>query len=450
MEIDLDPLEDIFEKVQARFVDITLQRSRTTNIVLKDGIVKDVSLGESFGVGARVLGNTWGFASSNSLEDALPMAERAARAARHGERIAFRDEEPVEDKVMIRAGIDPLGVEVAEKKELLYRGEEEARKHEGVASTSLVYLDSVTEYWYMSSEGSRIESAYPRVALYATVFAKEDGKLQMGSERMGGTGGLELLQGVDEAARRATERALRLLKAKSPPSGAFRVVLDPNLTGVFIHEALGHAVEADHVIQGESILTGRLGGKIASEEVTIYDDATLPASFGFYFYDSEGTRGMKKAVIDRGVLRTYLHSRETASVLGQERTGNARAQGCNYQPIVRMSNTYLEPRDHSLEELVEGIENGVYLIGSRGGEVDPGRGVFQFSAEEGFLIEKGRITQSVKDVALSGETLRILEEIDAVGKDFGTHIGFCGKAAQQVPVGDGGPHVRTVATVGGA
>lgn len=450
MEIDLDSLEAIFEKVQARFVDVTLQRSRTTNIVLKDGIVKDVSLGESFGVGVRVLGESWGFASSNSLEDALPMAERASKAARHGKRIAFRDEEPVEDKVVIRAGIDPLGVEVAEKKELLHRGEGVARRYKGVASTSLVYLDSVNEYWYANSEGSRIESAYPRIALYATVFAKGDGRLQMGSERMGGTGGLELLQRVEEGAQGAAERALRLLRAKNPPSGAFRVVLDPNLTGVFIHEALGHAVEADHVIQGESILTGKLGTRIASEGVTIYDDATLPASFGFYFYDSEGTKGAKKAVVDRGVLKTYLHSRETASILGQERTGNARAQGCNYQPIVRMSNTYLEPRDHSFEELVEDIDSGVYLIGSRGGEVDPGRGVFQFSAEEGFLIEKGRITQSIKDVALSGETLRILEEIDAIGKEFGTHIGFCGKAAQQVPVGDGGPHIRTVATVGGA
>ncbi|MEE8357896.1 MAG: TldD/PmbA family protein, partial [Candidatus Hydrothermarchaeales archaeon] len=233
------------------------------------------------------------------------------------------------------------------------------------------------------------------------------------------------------------------------PSGAFDLVLDPNLTGVFIHEALGHAVEADLILQDESILKGKLGEEIASDLVTVYDDPTLEGSFGFYSYDSEGVKGEKTTLIEDGVLKSYLHSRETSSRLGQRNTGNARAQSFGNQPIVRMSNTYVKPGDHDIEELFEGIKHGIYLKGSKGGEVDTARGVFQFSAEEGFLIEEGEITKPIKDVALSGETLEILRRISALGNDFDLSIGFCGKAGQAVPVGDGGPHIRTFATVGG-
>jgi TldD protein len=135
--------------------------------------------------------------------------------------------------------------------------------------------------------------------------------------------------------------------------------------------------------------------------------------------------------------------------MDQDVTGNARAQSFDYPPVVRMSNTYLEPRDYRFQEMLEDVDFGVYLKGSKGGEVDTARGVFQFNAEEGFLIEKGELTKAVRDVSLSGRTLEILQRVDAVGRDFAVHIGYCGKASQMVPVGDGGPHVRTYATVGG-
>ncbi|MFQ5888120.1 MAG: TldD/PmbA family protein, partial [Candidatus Hydrothermarchaeales archaeon] len=278
----------------------------------------------------------------------------------------------------------------------------------------------------------------------------KDGKVQFGSERLGGTGGMEAIADCERSARVAAEKAIRLLTADEPPSGNFDVVLDPHLTGVFIHEALGHAAEADHILQDESILKGKLGEEIASNLVTVYDDSTLDGSFGFYSYDSEGIKGEKTTLIEEGILKSYLHSRETSSRLDQKNTGNARAQSFGHQPIVRMSNTYIKPGDHDFEELFDGIKRGIYLKGSKGGEVDTARGVFQFSAEEGFLIEKGEVTRAIKDVALSGETLEILRRISALGKDFDLSIGFCGKAGQAVPVGDGGPHIRTFATVGGA
>jgi TldD protein len=444
----MECLQEVIE-IPARFVDIVVQHSAVNSIVMKDGTVKEVTSGEIDGVGLRILENSWGFASANSLENLEDAAERAFRAARAGKKIAFAPGDAVSEDVCVRPKIDPQNGGFEEKKELLREAFDATKDYKEVISSTFSYTDARTISQYMNSEGTSINSEYVRVGFFASVFAKRDGRVQLGLERMGATGGLESLKGVGEVARNASDKAVRLLGAKGAPSGEFTVVMDPMLTGVFVHEALGHAAEADHVLQKESIIEGRLGERIASELVDVYDDPTLEGSFGFYFFDSEGTKARKKAVLKDGILKEYLHSRETASELGQEPTGNARAQSFSHSPVVRMSNTYLAPKDFSFDEMLEDIKYGVYLKGSKGGEVDTARGVFQFSAEEGFLIENGELTTPLQDVSLSGETLEILKNIDAVGSDFGTHIGFCGKASQVVPVGDGGPHARTTATVGG-
>ena len=444
----MDCLKEVID-IPARFVDLTVQKSVVNSIVMKDGVIKEVTSGEIEGVGLRILENTWGFASANSIEKLGGSAERAYRGAKAGERIAFIENDALTDIVYVRPKIDPQDVGFEEKKELLREAFDATKEYKEVVSSTFSYTDTRTVNQYVNSEGASIIAEYVHTGFFASVFAKSDGHIQVGLERMGGTGGLESIDGSAEAAKSASEKAVRLLSAKGAPSGEFTVVMDPLLTGVFVHEALGHAAEADHVIQNESIIEGMLGERIASEVVDVYDDPTLPGSFGFYFYDSEGTKARKKAILKDGILKEYLHSRETASELGMGPTGNARAQSFSHPPVVRMSNTYLAPRDFGFDEMLEDIKYGVYLKGSKGGEVDTARGVFQFSAEEGFLIENGELTTGVKDVSLSGETLEILKNIDAVGSDFDTSIGFCGKASQVVPVGDGGPHARTTATVGG-
>ncbi|WP_456474370.1 TldD/PmbA family protein [Candidatus Pyrohabitans sp.] len=444
-----DEIRELLE-LPARFVDVTLHSVESTSILMKDGVAKEVATGESSGIGLRLLERGWGFAYGSSVEAVKDLARRALRGARmERERTQLAEVEVARDRVEARAELHPTRASLEEKLEYLMRAHEVAKSYESIVSTSFAYSDASIEITYLSSEGAEIAMRYPRVAFYAQVFAKDGAKIQFAGERVGATSGLETLSNVELVAKEACEKALRLLHAKAAPSGEFTVVIDPKLTGVFIHEALGHAVEADHVVQGESILAGKLGETIASEQVTIYDDPTLEQGFGSYFYDAEGVRAQKKAVVERGVLRSYLHSRETAAKLGQAPTGNARAQGYNFQQMPRMSNTYLARGDASFEELIEDVKFGVYLLGSRGGEVDTARGVFQFSAEEGFLIEKGEVTTPVRDVALSGETLAILRRVDAVGSDFGVHIGYCGKSGQLVAVGDGGPAIRTVATVGG-
>lgn len=442
-------LKKVFE-LPARFIDVNLQYAEITSISTKDGVAKDISAGVTQGFGVRVLDRVWGFASSTREEDLLQAAQKALKAARAGRKeIAFDPCDPIIDKVDTGPKIKPQNVDLEEKIELGERAHDSIKDLPGVVSTSFSYVDANSKLLYANSEGTRIESVLTRVGFFANAFAKEGETLQVGSERAGATAGFEYLHDPEGIARVAAEKALRLLKASAAPSGEFTVILDPLLTGVFIHEALGHAVEADHVLQGDSILDGRIREKIASEHVSIYDDPTIKGSFGFYYYDSEGTKASKTSLIEKGLLKGFIHSRETSSALGMENTGNARSQSFEYLPVVRMSNTFMEPGDQTFEELIEDVEEGVYLIGSKGGEVDPAKGVFQFSAEEGFLIEKGKLGGSIRDVALSGEILKIMLSIDGVGKDFDSHIGFCGKDGQSVPVGDGGAHVRTRAAVGG-
>lgn len=451
--MDADRLKKIL-KINARFIDITAERTITTSILVKDGKVKEVSSGEETGIGIRMLNSIWSFASANTAEEAFDAALKAEKIARASikakEKIELYEERGVKDRREIKPKIDPKEIEIEEKvkipKECFY----EIKGEKKVVSSSFSYVDQATELLYLNSEGSEIETKDIKTALFASVFAKEGSLLQIGSERIGATAGLEALKNANKIAKEACEKAKLLLKSKLPPSGKFKVVLDQKLAGVFIHEALGHAVEADHVIKGESILENKLYSQIASEIVSVYDDPTLPSAFGSYFYDSEGIKAKKTKLIENGILKTYLHSRETGSKLGAKSTGNARAQSYAYEPLVRMSNTYIKPKDYSLEEMLEEVKEGVYLLGSKGGEVDPAKGVFQFSAEQGFLIKNGELKEAIRDVALSGEILQIMKNIDAVGKEFKLNIGFCGKDMQSVPVGDGGAHIRTSAVIGGS
>ena len=218
---------------------------------------------------------------------------------------------------------------------------------------------------------------------------------------------------------------------------------------MFIHEALGHAVESDLILQNDSILKGKLNEKIGSDIVNIVDDPTKDG-FGYYAYDVEGVKTHKNQLVKDGELVSLLSSRESSTKLNMTSSGNARSS-ISDQPIVRMSNTYLEPGDLSFEELIEDIPDGIYLKGSRGGQVDTGKGIFQFNAVESYEIKNGEIGQTLRDVSLSGNILETLKNVDGLGNDFKLSVGFCGKGGQVAPVGDGGPHTRILnAMVGGS
>jgi TldD protein len=220
------------------------------------------------------------------------------------------------------------------------------------------------------------------------------------------------------------------------------------VVGVFVHEAFGHLAEADLALAG-GLLTNNMGKKIASEIVTFYDDGTIDGAFGSFKYDDEGVPAKKTLLIRDGVVSGLMHNRETAHKFNVEPSGNARAEDFRVEPIIRMRNTYMAPRDHSFEELFEGVKQGYFFKSFRGGQANLD-GTFQVGIQEAYEIVNGKIGEPVRDASISGNTLETLLKVNAVGKDFELSAGRCGKG-QTAFIGDGGPHIRvSEVTVGGS
>ena len=453
---------DIFEsfncdnlKFPNCFVDIRLQK-RINNVAnVENGELDEVSSNDQAGVGVRALVNgAWGFSSTNNTEDAQRCIDSAFRIAvatsRNSKRENFKIDPPAlkghfENKVKI----GPEDVSLEEKISYAYEIEKGAKIDPLVKNTVSACSDSITEQLYINSVGSEIYQKTTRVYLKSVVASGND-SLQMGYEVMGGTRGYEVLKekSLNDLGKEACEKSIRLLSAKKVSGGEKTVVLDPKILGVFIHEALGHACEADIVLQGDSILEGKIGEKIGADGVNIYDDPTFLEKNGTYFFDDEGIKAEKTCLLEDGVLKSYLHNLETASRFNAKPTGNGRAQGFSSRPLVRMSNVYMGSGDQSFEELIN-IKDGLYVKGGRGGQVDTAKGLFTFGCEEAYEIKNGELGGLYRDVSLSGNTLEILRNIEGIGKDFEIgNPGSCGKG-QYVPVDDGGPHIRTRALVGG-
>ena len=437
---------------RADYFDIRILDVTGTSLEMKNREVTRAVAGRESGACVRVLyRGAWGFASTPDVSEPA-LREAADRAARMAKGVS----EKVKEKSSL-ARISPsdaiaeipmkksfLDMDIELKLDLLKSTYDAVKDYDFIASMTASYKDYYTVEEFESSEGSHIVTKMPRVFWSLELVGKKDGDIQSVRRRIGNTMGFEAFDGDRHvaAARDGAASLVALLAGRSPPSGVMPVIADNGLCGVFAHEAVGHAAEGDLVATGNSCFEGLLGEQIGSELVTIRDDATIPGLFGSYIYDDEGVRTRPKTLIENGRLNGFILSRETAERLGMEPNGGARAESYHYRPIVRMSNTYIDRGDASFKEMIEDIKMGVYAKDSRGGQVNTSQGLFQFNAQEAYLIENGEITKPLKDVSLSGKTLDILKHIDMVGSDLSLgHPGICGKG-QSVPVGDGGPHIR--------
>ncbi len=438
------------------FYDIRIIERQASSIVLDNDEIKETSHSFIRGASVRALvGGAWGLVTTENpdgLREALKEAVRLAKAAGEREKKGRIELAPIKkplvrDLPTIRK--NPEDVDIEEKMELVREISGSAQKP-GVSSVRTVYSESEVSVEYRNSDGVRGCYTLPRIGFSITAVAHENGDYQAARESRFAVSGFELFDREDPLviASETADIAKSLLGARSVRGGLMPVILDPELAGVFIHEAVGHAAEADHVLEGYSVFEGRLNTMVGSPLITVCDDPTIH-EYGYYPFDDEGAEPRKTVVIENGLLRRYLHNRETAGRLGGV-SCNARADGSS-RPIVRMSNTYIDKGESTFEEMLEEIECGVYLIGSRGGQVDPGDGIFQFNAERGYLIEDHELKTLLKDVSLSGNILEMLNEVVAVGSDLKMHSGQCGKAGQVVPVSDGAPHVLVKrAIVGGS
>jgi len=435
----------------ADFWDVRILKGSRARIVLDNGKLEEIAEAPFQGAAVRALaGGAWGFVTTDNvdgLKDEIALADRIARKIDGHENLDLAVA-PAGRSIEVPVKKDPKNISL-EEKVILLREIEDAAKMKGVSSTQAVYSEVEILTHYTSSEGLDLESKMVRTGFVISAVAHRNGLYQTDGEGRSGVGGLELFDREDPVAlaKVVGETAVALLDAESPKGGTFPVVLDQELAGVFVHEAVGHATEGDIILEGDSCLEGKLGQQIGSELVTVKDDPSLMRN-GYYPFDDEGSKAQETVLVEKGVLKSYLNSRETAGRLGGV-PRNARAEGTD-RPVVRMSNTFIDNGDWKLEEILEELGSGIYLAGSRGGQVSTGEGVFQFNAKRGFLVEKGVKTKLLRDVSLSGKILQTMLDVKAVGNDLKFNSGRCGKAGQLVPVSDGSPHLLIAkATVGG-
>jgi TldD protein len=406
------------------------------------------------GAGVRVVsGETTYFAHVDGLaEEDLMRAAAAAAAALSGERAEPHALAAAERPTLQAIAVPPAEVPAERKAELLRAADHSARSAgDAVTQVQASYSEGRRRVAVANSQGLHATDDRTRVRLGVQVVARRDGVVETGFETLGGHRGFEVVEGAaEEIASQAAHKALTLLGADPAPAGAMPVVVGGGFGGVLFHEMTGHGLEADAVQKGASVYAQRLGEKVAEPIVTAYDDGRLAGEWGTNAIDDEGTPTRRTAVIEEGVLTSYLYDLLRARKDGAESTANGRRESFRHLPIPRMTNTYIAPGEAEPEAVISEVERGFYAKSFAGGQVDPATGDFVFGVSEGYLIEGGEVTTPCRGATLIGNCLEALAAIDAVASDFEMKTGFCGKDGQRVPVGTGQGHVRIrEMTVGG-
>ena len=447
------------QKFGAQYAEARAQKLYKTALTLKEERVEAAKQGIENGVAIRVLvGGAWGFASVGTfdgaiLEAAVSDACRMAKlaSAQRKTPIKLAAARVVEDRVVSKPKKNPSEIQMEDKIKTALAVNQTSLRFDGrIKSCTMDYFDLTGKSFFVNSDGTSIEQDKLYVWSRITASAQEAGVFTYSREEIGSTAGYELFdeQTPEALGEKVAKRAIEQLNAKSPKGGKFPVVLGPNVVGVFVHEAFGHLAEADLALSG-GVLASNMGKKIGSDLVTFYDDGTLEGSFGAFKYDDEGVASHKTLLIKDGVVAGLMHNRETAQKFGAEPTGNARAEDFRVEPIIRMRCTYMQPKDQTFEELVEGVKSGYYFKSFRGGQANLD-GTFQVGIQEGYEIHNGEVGSAVRNASISGNTLETLHHVAAVGKDFVLDPGRCGKG-QTAFICDGGPHIRlSEVVVGGS
>ncbi len=448
-------VEDILRQVvggqAADYLEVHYEASRSSRISYRGRDLEDIGRTADEGGNVRALvEGGWGFASFNRLDQlkakvALAVEEARAVGPRSEEKSHLAPVAPSEDRVSAVFKKDPLAVSLSDKKKLLDEYVETMWAHAPKIQTSrLSYADSRRRLRFANSEGGYIDQERAGVLIAAVAIAREGSNVQQAYKSFSSTDDYGVVEGLHEAIDQVARRAIALAAAPPVEGGEYPVVLDPVLAGVFAHEAFGHLSEADFVYENEPMRKVMvLGRRFGGEHLNISDGAAWPGLRGSYRYDDEGTPSQRTPLIEKGVLVSRLHSRETAAKMGEQPTGNARAINYRHPPIVRMTNTYIEQGTWPLDDMLAGIKEGVYCKDAFGGQTS--MEMFVFSAGEAYMIRNGKLAELLRGVALSGNVFETLENIDAIGNDFTWNHsgGNCGKGEQMpLPVGLGSPHIR--------
>jgi len=451
-DIDLDTAASLLgEAVRgADDGELFFERRRGESLVFDDGRLRNASYDAAEGFGLRVVaGEAVGYAHSDDLTGAaVKRAADAAAAVKGGGRDVAYTDAPARTNRRLYDDASPLdepalSVKIALLREIdAYLRDKDPRVVQATASLS----GELQEVEILRADGHRVADTRPLARINVSVIVEENGRRESGSAGCGGRHGYDLL--LDPArwktlADEAHRKALVNLSAEDAPGGAMQVALGSGWPGIMLHEAVGHGLEGDFNRKKTSAFAGLMGERIAAPGVTVVDDGTLPDRRGSISVDDEGEASNCTTLIEDGRLVGYMQDRQNARLMGVEPTGNGRRQSYSHAPMPRMTNTYMLGGQHTPDEIVAAVEDGIYAVDFGGGQVDITNGKFVFSCTEAYRVKNGKVLHPIKGATLIGDGASALRKIRMIGNDMKLDdgIGMCGKAGQWVPVGVGQPTV---------
>lgn len=443
------------------FAEVYVQRRSSTGLELDDGQIRSAQSSRDLGVGVRVIkGAAVAYAYSDDTSEAalLECADAASHVTGAGAGEVVVIAKPLTTRARPHHA-DPARVaaelELEMRLALLRRADDAARREGSLDQVLGSWADVDEDILIVNSDGLLVTDrrALCRMSL-EVIIRDNDGARRVGTSGGGSRVGIDhyVVQTPEMIGAEAARMARAQCGARPAPVGEQVVVVGPSSSGVLLHEAVGHGLEADFIRKKTSLFAGRLGQRVASELCTVIDDGTLAGRRGSLNVDDEGEPTARTVLVERGVLTGFMSDRHNARLMGIDPTGNGRRQSFRHPPLPRMTNTFLARGTDDPDDIVRGVRTGVYCRAFGGGQVDITNGNFVFEVREGYLIEDGRITAPVKGATLVGNGPDVLQRISRVGHDEALDPGIytCGKDGQSVPVGVGLPTVRIDGiTVGG-
>jgi TldD protein len=440
------------------YADLFFEYSVSGSYAYDEQILKSARRAVAMGLGVRVMkGDATGYAYCEELsfEAMKRAAETAARIAAGGKTVAPVGVVMRETPSRYPVFLESFDVDGEAKKAILERADRAARAADPrIIRVDASFAESVREILIANSLGQMVHDRQPLIRFGIRVIAEDGGKRQVGSSGGGGRMGLEYFdeKTPEWHAKEAVRQALLMLDAREAPAGEMDVVLGPGDSGILLHEAVGHGLEADFNRKKTSNYSDRIGERVASELCTVVDDASLQGARGSINVDDEGQPPTRSVLIEGGVLKGYMQDRHSAEFFGTISDGHGRRESFRSHPLPRMTNTMLLPGEDAPEDIIRSVRSGVYARKFGGGQVDISNGDFVFSLTEGYLIEDGKITAPLKGVNLIGNGPDAMRKVVMLGNDFEVSDGIwtCGKDGQSVPVGVGCPTIKIASmTVGG-
>ncbi len=440
------------------YAELFFEHRTSASITFEQQVVKTANRAISQGLGVRVLlREAVGYAYTEDLntEAMLRAAETAAKIASSGGKAPPLDIVHYDSANYYSAAASTIDVPSAEKVQLLRRADDAARAYDSsIGRVDINLADEVKYIAIFTSDGRMAGDVQPMVRFNVTCLSEIDNERQTARTGGGGRMGMRYFEEntPEDLAREAARQAVLLQSAVEAPAGTFPVVLAAGDSGILLHEAIGHGLEADFNRKKTSNYSDRVGELVASELCTVVDDGTIKDSRGSINIDDEGNMPGKSVLIENGILQAYLQDRISAEALGTQPSGNGRRESFQHVPMPRMTNTYMLGGESDPADIIRSVNKGIYCVAFSGGQVNISNGDFVFSVTEGYMIEDGKISAPIRNVNLIGNGPETLAQVTAVGNDFGLSDGrwTCGKDGQSVPVGVGVPTVLVSGmTVGG-